>query len=79
MTRVLSHLALMVKFKLGTDKNGKARKRMMQIVLIEDNSASGCLFSQLEWKNQHGLFYCYPFSITKRMKGALTFRLPTPS
>jgi hypothetical protein len=69
VTRVFSHLALMVKFTFGTNVSGDPRKRMMLIVLGEDNPASGSLFSQLEWKRQHGFFLMLSLFYNKKDKG----------
>jgi hypothetical protein len=69
----------MVKFIFGTNVSGESRKRMMHIVLGEDSSASDSLFSQLEWKNQHGFFYCYPFSMIKRIKASIAIRPSKPA
>jgi len=69
----------MVKFTFGTNVIGEPRKRMMLIILGEDSPASDCLFSQLEWISQHGFFYCYPFSIIKRIKASIALRPPKPT
>jgi hypothetical protein len=66
----------MVKSIFGTNASNEPRKKMMLIVLGEDSPASDCLFSQLEWISPHGFFYCYPFSIIKRIKASIALRPP---